>query len=341
MKSWTVSNKILAGQRLMVGFNGTAVDEDLKYLINRLCVGGIILFSRNIQNPEQLGRLCRDAQSFALACGLPPLFIAVDQEGGEVARLKPPFTVFPGNSAMRNAADAVHFAQVTASELKGVGFNMNMAPVLDIAPSRIASIMAKRSFGSDPDRVSELGSLIIDEFHKNGIMAVAKHFPGIGRATEDPHQEISTLDFSLNELEQADLEPFKAAVSRNVAGIMLSHLLYQQLDPVWPASLSRRIAFDLLQTRMNYGGVVLTDDLDMGAIERHYEIHELVRQLIEARVDIALVCHRSEKIERVVEEFLKSFSDSPEALSKGVLSLQKIFALKKAFLGNGSGPAVS
>jgi beta-N-acetylhexosaminidase len=341
MKSWSISNKILAGQRLMIGFDGTAINEDLKYMIRQLKIGGIILFSRNMKDPEQIGRLCRDVQNFAKACDIPPLFIAVDQEGGEVARLKPPFTIFPGNSCLQDTADALHFARVTASELKGVGFNMNMAPVLDIARSEVASIMAKRSFGGDPDRVSELGSIVIEEFHKRGIMAVAKHFPGIGRATEDPHQEISVLDLSQNELEQIDLVPFKAAATKNVSGMMLSHLLYKQLDPIWPASLSISIARDLLQGRMNYKGIVLTDDLDMGAIEKHFEVHEIVRQLIIAQIDIALICHPSDKIERVFKGFLKTFSHSPEALEKGGKSLQKIFLLKKAFLMNGYGPAAS
>lgn len=150
MQTKTFSDEQLAGQRLMAGFDGTTLNADLKFLINRLKAGGIILFSRNLDAPDQIKQLCDEIQNYARRCGQPPLFIAVDQEGGQVARLKEPFTQFPGNPYMKSEEDAIHFAQVTATELTRVGINMNMAPVMDVASGEINSIMAQRAFGGDP-----------------------------------------------------------------------------------------------------------------------------------------------------------------------------------------------
>ena len=130
----SLSDEQLAGQRLMVGFDGTELGVELRRSIREHKAGGIVLFSRNIEKPVQLARLCADVQGFAAQCGQPPLLVAIDQEGGEVARLPEPFTRFPGNPHMVSEADADRFARITAAELKGAGVNMNLAPVLDIAP---------------------------------------------------------------------------------------------------------------------------------------------------------------------------------------------------------------
>ena len=150
MGTASFSNKQLAGQHLMVGFNGTRLNEDLKFLINHLNVGGVILFAGNLKSPNQIKDLCLAIQEYAQSCQQPPLFIAVDQEGGQVARLKAPFTQFPGNPHMKNIEDAVRFAEITAAELNRVGINMNMAPVMDVSLEGSISIMAERAFGGDP-----------------------------------------------------------------------------------------------------------------------------------------------------------------------------------------------
>ena len=221
----------MAGQRLMVGFEGIEMNPDLRFLIDTLKVGGIILFSANIVSPEQVETLCAEAQAAARTCGQPPLFIAIDQEGGQVARLKEPFTRFPGNPHMQQSADAAHFARVTAWELQSIGVNMNMAPVLDVAPLEMESIMAQRAFGHDPQWVAEMGAAVIDHLQSSGIMAVAKHFPGIGRTILDSHIDLPHLDADFAEIEAIDLPPFAAAIRHKVAGFMLSHILYPRLDP--------------------------------------------------------------------------------------------------------------
>jgi beta-N-acetylhexosaminidase len=327
------SDEQLAGQRLMVGFEGTSLNKYLKFLIQHLKVGGVILFAGNIETPDQLKKLCLAIQDCAHTHNQPPLFIAIDQEGGHVARLKEPFTQFPGNPAMKGEEDAAYFAEITAMELCRVGINMNLAPVMDIAPKEIESIMVKRSFGDNPAWVTRMGVKVIEHLQQNKIMAVAKHFPGIGRTVLDSHIDLPTFDANLAELESYDLIPFKAGIHKKVSGIMLAHILYQKLDPKWPASLSRHIAWELLRNRMGFGGISMTDDLDMGAIAKHYDIKTAIHQILSADIDIALVCHQGPNIEIAYEEILGRLKGSSELKSKGIDSLKRILKLKKTYLG--------
>ena len=321
-----------AGQRLMVGFDGTELNPELRFLIDTLKVGGIILFSRNLIDPDQIKNLCVSMQSYARSCEQPPLLIAIDQEGGQVARLKEPFTQFPGNAKMKDPEDAVYFARTTATELSEVGINMNMAPVLDVAPEGINSVMAERAFGPDPGWVSELGKVVIEHLQAENIMAVAKHFPGIGRTVLDSHFELPDLDIDVDAMQGFDLFPFKTAISHDVAGIMLSHIRYTRIDPNWPASLSKTIADDLLRKQMGYDGVVMTDDLDMGAIEKHYDLKTAIRQILSADIDIPLICHAGPNIENAFKEIMDVQRRSQSMKAKGVKSLERIMRLKLRYL---------
>ena len=324
-----------AGQRLMVGFDGTGMNADLKYLIQELHVGGIILFSRNISTPGQVRELCVSIQDQARACGEPPLFVAIDQEGGIVARLKDPFTEFPGNPHMTGIADAVEFAEITAEELSEHGINMNMAPVLDVAFDPDKSIMADRAFGADPEWVSTLGTAVVANLQKRGVMSVAKHFPGIGRTTLDSHLDLPFLDTDPALFASTDLLPFAAAIEQGAAGLMLSHICYRRMDDTWPASLSGTIARDLLREKMGYHGVVMTDDLDMGAIRNHYDMGTVMQRILTAEVDVALICHRSRNIEDAFEFILafQAASDSNREVCER--SVKRILRAKNAYLRKG------
>ncbi|HUV78888.1 MAG TPA: beta-N-acetylhexosaminidase [Desulfobacterales bacterium] len=322
-----------AGQRLMAGFDGIEFNPELRFLIDTLKVGGIIFFARNLKNPEQIKGLCASIQGYARSCGQPPLFIAIDQEGGRVARLKEPFTQFPGNSKMKGPEDAVYFAKTTAKEFLEVGINMNLAPVLDVAPEGINSIMAGRAFGPDPGWVSEQGKVVIEHLQAENIMAVAKHFPGIGRTVVDSHFELPDLDIDVDAMQGFDLFPFKTAISHDVAGIMLSHIRYTGIDPDWPASLSKTIADDLLRKQMGYDGVVMTDDLDMGAIKKHYDLKTAIQQILSADIDMPLICHAGPNIENAFKEILDVQRRSQTMKAKGMKSLKRIMRLKKRYIG--------
>ncbi len=334
-KAEDMSNRQLAGQRLMVGFVGTGLNDALKYLIDGLKVGGLVLFAINLESPDQIRDLCGAAQDYARQCGQAPLFIAVDQEGGPVARLKPPhFTAFAGNPHIRTRAEADRFARITADALQSVGLNMDLAPVLDLAVGGNQSIMAKRAFGPDPHETARLGTAVIQGLQSRGIMAVAKHFPGIGRTVLDSHLDLPVLDAPLDILESADLLPFEAAIKADVAGMMLSHILYRRIDPQWPASLSVSIGRDLLQSRMGYRGLVLTDDLDMGAVKKHYPIETAMARILAADIDLALICHQGPDIQKGFDAIAERIANSDRLQERAILSAKKIIKYKSLFLAS-------
>lgn len=324
----------LAGQRLMVGFRGQVLDDELRFLIRDLHVGGLILFKRNVSEPGQVAELCRAAQAYALETGNPPLTIAIDQEGGPVARLGPPFTVFPGNRVIGNAGSedaARDFGAVSARELKAVGITLDLAPVLDVAPPGFQSVMADRVFGEDPRLVASLGKIVIDSLQQNGVAAAAKHFPGIGRTGLDSHLDLPLVRAPRHVLDRFELPPFRAAVGTGVACIMLSHVIYEALDPDWPASLSALIAGGLLRREMGFDGVVLTDDLDMGAIERNFDAKTVFQRIVTAPIDFALICHNQEKMEQAFESLKKEFEGSARERERARASVQRILRLKKSY----------
>jgi beta-N-acetylhexosaminidase len=233
---------------------------------------------------------------------------------------------------MKNIEDAVRFAEITAAELNQVGINMDMAPVMDISPEGSNSVMAERTFGGNPTWVSRLGVTVIEHLQQNKIMAVAKHFPGIGRTTLDSHRDLPILPDDLSSIEQFDLIPFEAGIQCGVCGVMLSHIFYTKLDPQWPASLSPKIAKDLLRHRMGFDGLVLTDDLDMGAITKHYDIHTAIHQILAADIDLTLICHEGPNIEIAFKEILRAITDSPEIKVKGIESAERIMRAKRKYI---------
>ena len=314
----------------MLGFDGRTLNTELKHLINEYRAGGIILFRPNIESPDQLRRLCMDARNYALDKGLPDLFVAVDQEGGQVARLRKPFTEFPGNPHMKSIEDAREFARITASELSDMGINMNMAPVMDVSPPNVNSIMKDRVFTGDAHRVAELGTNVIQGLQKGGVMAVAKHFPGIGRTVKDSHFFLPELDAPLSDLEQTDLVPFEAAKKVQVSGVMLSHILYPQIDPEWQASLSKTIAYDLLRRDMGYQGLVMTDDLDMKAIS--HDMGTCIHRIMTAQIDMALVCHAGPNIADARNAVIKYLETDELLFESGQACVKRILAAKKRFL---------
>lgn len=320
----------IAGSRLMIGFNGIDLTDNLKHFIKDFKIGGVILFSRNIENPKQLSALCESIQDYAGEQGLPPLFISIDQEGGTVSRLGVPFTQFPkGAPNFVTVENTVEFAEITALELNASNINMDMAPVLDIAPKGFGSFMEKRALGVTPESVTKLGLAMIKSFQDNGIIPVGKHFPGIGRTILDSHIELPVFEDTLESLREFDLVPFQAAIDAGLDAVMLSHILYSQLDNADPASISVKIVKGLLRDEMGFDGVVMTDDMDMGAIVENYGYAEAVTKALTATVDIILVCHESEKIAQTFNMLLQDAENNHESAKE---SHARIMRLKYKYL---------
>ncbi len=287
-----IAHKI--GRLFIGGMPGPVLDDNTTSLIKDYHLGGIILFDRNITDPIQLAHLCRDLQAISMEQSGLPLFLAIDQEGGRVARLKGPFTQFPGNAAIGQASDpegsALYFASTTAREMSLVGLNMNMAPVLDLAQPNMDAHLVGRSFSHDPLLVTTLGKIVIKALQEAGIMAVAKHFPGLGKSDLDPHLHLPHINATSEEMESVHLRPFAGAIEAGVSAIMSSHAVYPALEPGTPASLSRKIMTDLLRGEMQFDGLTISDDLEMGAIEKARALPEGAVAAFEAGIDLLLIC---------------------------------------------------
>lgn len=282
------------GQVFMVGLPGLRVEAAARELVQDLGVGGVILFARNIDNPLQVWELTGELQSLARERGGPPLLIAVDQEGGPVQRLKDPFTRLPaarelGEQATPGEVQALF--QRVGRELALVGVNLNLAPVLDVARSPECPLW-ERSFGPDPEKVAVYGAVAIRGLLAGGVLATAKHFPGLGDTRRDSHLVLPTAE-SPDPERAVDLKPFAAAVAAGVPVVMTAHVRV----PVWedtPATLSPRAIRTWLRGRLGFTGVVMTDDLEMGAIREQGEVPEAAMQALAAGADLLLICEHPE-----------------------------------------------
>ncbi len=229
------------GQLVVVGFNGKTIPEELRSLAREFDLGGVILFSRNVESPEQVASMAVEAQQLARDL---PLWVGVDQEGGRVARLKRPFTEWPAMAALGRAADeslASRFAGALARELLAVGISIDFAPVLDVLTNPKNPAIGDRALGDRADAVARLGSAIVRAFQSSGLAACGKHFPGHGDTGVDSHLDLPVVEHPPDRLQAVEFVPFRAAIEAGVAAIMTGHLLVPSLDEQSPATLSRRI----------------------------------------------------------------------------------------------------
>lgn len=324
------------GQLFMAGLPGHEVDPGTETLICEHGLGGLIFFGRNIESPIQLAQLCMDLQDLAMKSQGKPLFLAVDQEGGRVVRLREPFTNFPGNTAIGMDPEplkrAAEFAAVTAREMMMVGLNMDLAPVLDVRRGRPEKHLEGRTFGDDPEKVSMLGKVVIKGLQENGILAVAKHFPGLGRTQLDPHVHLPVIDMDERELEGINLPPFRSAIEAGVSSIMTSHAIYPVIEPEIPATLSRKTLTGILRNGLGFKGLVITDDLEMGAIEKKWGAAEGASLSFEAGADILLICEDQEKVLDGMKALKKRLMDGSIPLERLRLSEKRIQAAKSGII---------
>ncbi len=321
------------GKLFMAGMPGPYLDEGTVSLIRDRGLGGIILFKRNIVDPLQVAALCNDLQKTAMKYQGIPLFLGVDQEGGRVARLGEPFTRFPGNSAIgedpRSAEMAARFGRVTATEMQLVGLNMNMAPVLDVPKGSVDKHLEGRTFGEEPGQVGRLGRIVIKALQENGIMAVGKHFPGLGKARLDPHEHLLTIEVEPREIDVVNLPPFQDAIGEGVAAIMTSHALYPSLDPRYPATLSYVIITELLRNRLGFQGLILTDDLEMGAMKKGLGVSESAVKSFEAGNDVLLICEDQSLVRDAMDNMRDRLLANEALVPRFHESVSRIMAAKE------------
>jgi beta-N-acetylhexosaminidase len=288
-----------AARLFTVGFHGKGVSDDLSDLLAR-GVGGVIFFSRNVGQPLEVFELTNAIKRQAGR----PLILALDQEGGKVARLRQGFSDLPSMRAVgetRSASLSRELGSLLGRELRAVGFDMNYAPVLDVDTNPDNPVIGSRAFGRTPELVSELGLALADGLERVGVAACGKHFPGHGDTSQDSHLELPRLSHPLARLQSVELKPFLAAVAAGIPSLMTAHVIFEPLDPVYPATMSRPVLHELLREQMGYDGLIVSDDLEMRAIADHFSVEETVVRGLNAGVDQFLCCHTAEVAQRAIE----------------------------------------
>ena len=331
------------GQFLIGSMPGPTIPVELRSLAREFDLGGVILFSRNIEEPEQVAELSAESEALGRAS---PAWVSVDQEGGRVARLKEPFTKWPpmaalGRAGRESEALAERFAKALAEELLAVGITLDYAPVLDIHTNAKNPVIGDRALAERAEDVARLGRVIIRGMQGAGLAACGKHFPGHGDTSTDSHFELPLVEHELERLRAIEFEPFRAAVAEQVAFIMTAHVLVPSLDEKRPATLSPHVVQRLLREELHFEGVILSDDLEMKAVSAHYAVPAAAVDAIRAGCDAVLVCQGDVDLQaRTLEALVKAVESGEIPATRCDDALVRLKRVKERFLtGERMGPA--
>ncbi|TCT24572.1 beta-N-acetylhexosaminidase [Melghiribacillus thermohalophilus] len=324
----TLEQKI--GQLLMCGFFGTEPSHEVVDLIKNFFIGGICYFGRNLENPEQIHELSVMLQDH-VPHGI-PLLISIDQEGGMVHRIHKGVTLSPGNMAVGatgNPTYAYELARIVSEELRIMGINMNFAPCIDVNNNPHNPVIGVRSYGEDPKMVAEFGRQAIRGYQDGGVAASAKHFPGHGDTEMDSHLGMPVVHHPISRLERVELFPFRKAIEENVDSLMVSHVCFPAIEDGVPATLSKNMINGVLRNQYKYEGVVITDCMEMRAIEHHYNVEEAVIKAIQAGADILLFSHSYEKQKRALQALKQAVQNGEISEKRIDISVERILSLKR------------
>jgi beta-N-acetylhexosaminidase len=286
-------------QHLLVGFAGQDVPSDLSEML-RDGLAGVAIYPRNFRSPEQLRTLTAALRGAARQ----PILIGIDQEGGTKFSLPEPFTPWPSPADLGCIGDAAlveEVARAIALELRAVGVNTDFAPMLDLAVNPESPVTKGRSFGRDAREVARLGAAFLRGLAAEGVLGCAKHFPGHGDAVLDPHLDLPIFHGTRERLQREEFVPFAAAITAGAPMIMTAHILLPKIDADMPASLSSRVLQGMLRGDLSFQGVILADDLGMGALSRTYGCGDNAIRTLQAGTDIAMLCHDSTVVGPAIE----------------------------------------
>lgn len=321
----------------MLGFDGRSLPAELaEYLSAGLA--GVALYARNFASAVELREL---TAAIRRAAGRPVL-IGIDQEGGTHFALREPFTPWPSPAELgtRNDAESVEqMARAMAVELRAVGCNLNFAPMLDLHVNPQSPVTTDRSFGGDPQLVARMGVAFDRGLRSAGVLSCAKHFPGHGDAAVDPHLDLPVFAGTMEHLRSAELVPFAASVAAGVPLVMTAHILLPKIDPENPASLSRKMLDGILRRELRFDGVILADDLGMGAIARRYGAGEAAVRTLQAGTDIAMLCHDWSAVAPAIEAVRKAFREKRFLALEWEESLERV--TRACALADGTHPQPS
>jgi len=321
----------LCGQLLSVGFEGTVAPAELLARIAASQVGGVMLFRPNIVDPPQVASLVASLRAAAPPDA--PLLVSIDQEGGLVQRVRAPATVWPPMLAVGDARDLVRTTAVgraIGEELAALGIGWNFAPVLDVHTNPANPVIGNRAFGTTPEAVTAQALAFWRGLRAAGLVGCGKHFPGHGDTRTDSHLDLPVVAHDLERLRRVELAPFAAAARAGMEALMTAHVLYPALDPERPATLSHRIATELLRDELGFRGVLVSDDLGMKAVADRYSIEELAVLTIEAGVDHLLVREPVARQMAAFEAIVYAAEARSEIRARVAESAARVAALKAA-----------
>jgi beta-N-acetylhexosaminidase len=319
----------LVGQRLVLGIPGTKITPEIVHHFQELHAGGLILYRINFDSPAQLKKLISDLEE---ALGR-QLLVTADHEGGRVIMFREGITVFPDNLALGTAGNIDYARQqgaIEAQELRRLGVDVNLGPVLDVLTEAYSPNIGIRSYGRDWRLVAAMGAARIAAMQRGGLSACAKHFPGKGHAPVDAHLGLPVIPSTWQEMEAVHLKPFVQAIAAGVDLVMSSHPYYPNLDP-YPnkiATFSRRIIYDYLRRELDFQGVIASDDLEMGAIKAICPIGEAGICAAQAGHDLLLVCHDRQAQREVYHKLLEAYKTGQLPLKELEESVDRIKKLK-------------
>ena len=319
------------GQLVHVGMVGTQIDAAVKEEIGKRKVGGIILFARNIASSADVKVLNEQLQQLSLETTGIPLLISVDQEGGRVQRVTEGTIQFPGAMALGqtgNESYAEDAAFITGYELRELGLNFILAPVLDVNNNPSNPVINTRSLGSDPLLVSRMGRAFVRGLRKSLSVPAIKHFPGHGDTDTDSHLDLPKIGKTVHDLEQIELVPFKSSIAEGAEVVMNAHILFPSLDQKFPATLSREIIENLLRKKLGFKGLVITDAMEMDAIARNYSEWEAVRHAVRAGADIILLTSTGERSNTMVRSLLEGYQSGELSMEELNRSVKRQLLLK-------------
>lgn len=328
--SWTLREKV--GQLFVFGFHGYEPTGEITSLIEKYGIGGTIYFGRNVRDAEQVHQLSSSLKQIAAHAGRPNVLVAIDQEGGMVARIVDGVTLMPGNMAMGatgSAEGAGETARVCGEELRLLGVTMNYAPCLDVNNNPDNPVINVRSYGDRPQVVGELGKAALLGYQVSKVAATVKHFPGHGDTSVDSHHDLPVLPHDRERLDAIELAPFRAAIAAGTAAIMTAHVCLPALDPSGkPSTLSQPVLTGLLREELGYKGVIVTDCLEMDAIDKFYGPEKGAVLALQAGADMVLVSHTYEKQVAALEAVVAAVENGELSEERINESLARVMQLK-------------
>ncbi len=316
------------GQLLIIGFDGTEMSPSLKSLLHQVQPGGVILFARNIvsaQQTHQLLQACRGQVST-------PMFLCVDMEGGLVDRLKKALEPAPAPGQVFATRDRHLYrkhGRVIGEECRALGFNVDFAPVSDLACDASRAVLGSRAVSADPKHTIEYVRGFLRGLKDAGVLGCGKHFPGLGEGRLDSHQELPVIEKSWKRLWAEDLAPYRT-LRREFAFVMISHAAYPSVTgEVVPASLSRKWVTEVLRRKIGYQGLVISDDLEMGGVISAMPVEQAAVAHIRAGGDMGLICHQPEAILRAYEALICEAEGDQKFSRRVAESAKRIATFKK------------